>query len=109
MRRVRWHDLRHTCATLLLTGAMGGRPWAYEEVKETLGHSSVKFTERYAAATGTRADQAVAAMHEGGDRGGPSVLAASPTAAQPCESIDRTDGRRGWDSNPRMTVLQTVA
>ena len=108
-RRVRWHDLRHTCATLLLTGAMGGRPWAYEEVKEMLGHSSVKVTERYAAATGTRADQAVAAMHKGGDRSGASVLVAPPSTVQPVESIDGTDGRRGWDSNPRMTVLQTVA
>jgi integrase len=46
-RRVRWHDLRHTCATLLLAGAWG-RTWTHAEVQALLGHSSVRVTERYA-------------------------------------------------------------
>lgn len=61
-RRVRWHDLRHTCATLLLQGAFG-RPWSLEEVKEALGHSSIRVTERYAKATGTLAERAAREMH----------------------------------------------
>jgi integrase len=46
-RRVRWHDLRHTCATSLLAG-WWGRKWSLDEVCSYLGHSSVKVTERYA-------------------------------------------------------------
>lgn len=46
-RRVRWHDLRHTCATALLAG-WWGRKWSLDEVCQHLGHSSVKVTERYA-------------------------------------------------------------
>lgn len=46
-RRVRWHDLRHTCATSLL-GGWWGRKWTLEEVCKFLGHSSVTVTERYA-------------------------------------------------------------
>jgi integrase len=46
-RNVRWHDLRHTCASSLIAG-WWGRPWRMEEVRELLGHSSIAMTERYA-------------------------------------------------------------
>lgn len=46
-RRVRWYDLRHTCATSLLAG-WWGRKWTLDEVSKLLGHSSIKVTERYA-------------------------------------------------------------
>lgn len=61
-RRVRWHDLRHTCASSLVAG-WWGRAWRIEEVRDLLGHASVAETERYAhlapsvlaeAASGTR-------------------------------------------------------
>jgi len=46
-RHIRWHDLRHTCATALLAG-WWGRKWSLDEVCSFLGHHSVTVTERYA-------------------------------------------------------------
>jgi integrase len=46
-RRVRWHDLRHTCATNLVTGVLGRR-WTLEEIQPLMGHSSIQITQRYA-------------------------------------------------------------
>lgn len=51
-RNVRWHDLRHTCATSLLEG-WWGRAWTVEEVRQLLGHRSSSTTERYLHARGT--------------------------------------------------------
>lgn len=104
-RRLRYHDLRHTCATLLLSGAWG-RDWTYEEVKEMLGHSSVKVTERYAHAVGTLAARAGAAMR---------TAAELPTGCppQPYGDVAKAAGmlediqRCRWDLNPHMPVLQT--
>lgn len=45
-RRVRWHDLRHTCGTSLLMG-WWGRQWSIPEVQRLLGHASAATTERY--------------------------------------------------------------
>ena len=49
-RRVRWHDLRHTCATSLLAGwwSEDGHRWALDEVCAMLGHASQSTTEIYA-------------------------------------------------------------
>ena len=46
-RNVRWHDLRHTCASALLSG-WWGRRWSLEEVRGMLGHSTIAVTQRYA-------------------------------------------------------------
>jgi integrase len=46
-RRVRWHDLRHTCAASLASG-WWGRAWSLEEISQLLGHASIAITERYA-------------------------------------------------------------
>ena len=46
-RRFRWHDLRHTCASSLVSG-WWGRRWSLEEVREVLGHSEIGVTQRYA-------------------------------------------------------------
>lgn len=51
-RHVRFHDLRHTCASHLLMGTWApdivARPLRLEEVREWLGHSSIEVTQRYA-------------------------------------------------------------
>lgn len=44
---VRFHDLRHSCASSLVAG-WWGRRWSLEEVKGLLGHRSITTTERYA-------------------------------------------------------------
>jgi integrase len=46
-RHVRFHDLRHTCASHLVSGSWG-RAWTLEEVAKHLGHSSSAVTRRYA-------------------------------------------------------------
>ena len=43
LRHIRFHDLRHSCATLLLKKGISLR-----EIQDWLGHSSSKTTERYA-------------------------------------------------------------
>lgn len=51
-REVRFHDLRHTCASHLLQGSWAphvvARPLRLEEVKDWLGHTSIATTQRYA-------------------------------------------------------------
>lgn len=47
-RRIRWHDLRHTCASTLLSVGVNGRRWTLEEIQALLGHSSITTTEIYA-------------------------------------------------------------
>ena len=43
LRKIRFHDLRHSCATLLLKKGLSLR-----EIQDWLGHSSSKTTDRYA-------------------------------------------------------------
>lgn len=73
---LRWHDLRHTCASSLVSGDWG-RAWSLEEVRAMLGHSSIQVTERYAHFAGTALTRAgaehqanwpqVATHEKGGD------------------------------------------
>jgi len=47
-RRVRFHDLRHTCASHLVMGSWTRTAWRLEDVRQMLGHRSIVTTERYA-------------------------------------------------------------
>lgn len=47
VKRTRFHDLRHTCASSLVAG-WWGRQWQLIEVRDMLGHSSTNVTEMYA-------------------------------------------------------------
>lgn len=46
-RRLRIHDLRHTCASSLIAG-WWGHAWRIEEVQVFLGHATISQTQRYA-------------------------------------------------------------
>lgn len=46
-RPVRFHDLRHTCASHLIMGTWGIQ-WTLSEIAAFLGHSDTEVTERYA-------------------------------------------------------------
>jgi integrase len=78
-RAVRWHDLRHTCASSLVAG-WWGRRWSLEEVRALLGHSSITVTERYAHL----ADSALEVASRATD--GPTMAPRSD-AAQPLQAV----------------------
>lgn len=91
-RRVRFYDLRHTCATSLLAG-WWGRKWSIDEVRQMLGHSTIKMTERYAHLvddTLRRAGRGTAGLSTG-DLSGANLGIRTPdlrfTNAQPLEGF----------------------
>lgn len=45
---LRFHDLRHTCASHLVMGTWTPRPLSLQEVRDWLGHSNIAVTQRYA-------------------------------------------------------------
>ena len=99
--RLRWHDLRHTCATLLLRGDLSDHAWSTDAVRDMLGHSTVRVTERYAKPDGALAEAASRRQRQAN---------AEPTAggAEIAKALEIL-GRCGWDLNPRVPVLQTGA
>ncbi len=56
-RHVRWHDLRHTCASSLVAG-WWGRRWQLIEVRDFMGHRNISTTERYAHLAGSVVESA---------------------------------------------------
>jgi integrase len=83
-RRVRWHDLRHTCGSSLVSG-WWGRPWSLIEVRDLLGHASIEETERYAHLGPTALKVAAA------ETTGPAALF-SPRVAHPV--VQRVENSR---------------
>jgi integrase len=47
VRDIKWHALRHTTGTNLVTGALGRR-WTLEEIQPLMGHSAIQITQIYA-------------------------------------------------------------
>lgn len=101
-RAVRWHDLRHTCASSLVA-AWWGRTWRLDEVRDVLGHTSVTVTERYAhlarsvlagAAAETRGLPALPPGGGGGGGGGKD----SPEERE--EGAAAPDGRGAGEGQP---------
>lgn len=120
-RHVRWHDLRHTAATLLLQGATllvpNGEPWSLEAVKDMLGHSSLRVTERYTVhAAGSLAEQAARAAigpRDGGATKLPKVRRGLKTRAPVSEvrmGFEPTyDGFANQKDLSRYANLDTIA
>lgn len=122
-RHLRWHDLRHTCASSLVSGTWGPA-WSLEEVKEMLGHSSVKVTERYAHPADTVLREAAARTQAGyagvtkfskqvthkaeklNDPGDvPPRRFERPTNALGIPNTVEQDQQDGWHDNPAVTSL----
>lgn len=64
-RRVRWHDLRHTFGSALISG-MWGHSWSLEEIRPVIGHSSITMTQRYAHVCQTRLAETARMTNYGG-------------------------------------------
>jgi integrase len=82
---VRFHDLRHTCASHLVMGTWG-RQWTLQEVAQFLGHSDIKVTQIYAHLSPDHLHRAA--------QGTPGGMAPTltPTAVQAPESTQRAVG-----------------
>ena len=136
-RRVRFHDLRHTCASHLVMGTWTGEPWPIIDVSKFLRHSSVTMTERYAHLGPDHLHGRVAkltAKAAPAPTGAPAVVAA-PVAPEPVSEgafsvpaeVSRGVTQFGsrnpseigsrnryllshpWDLNPRPAVYETAA
>lgn len=57
-RHVRFHDTRHTCCSLLVSGSLG-RVWSLHEVQLYVGHESIQSTMRYSHLIGGGLERAV--------------------------------------------------
>lgn len=104
-RTVRWHDLRHTCASSLVAG-WWGRAWTLVEVRALLGHSTTAVTERYAHLAGTVTEHAVRATVERS-----RVLSVSTQSAETTSTKTGLTAWNNWgshlgDLNPRPTVYE---
>jgi hypothetical protein len=99
-RRFRWHDLRHTCASSLVSG-FWGRRWSLEEVMGMLGHTDIKTTQRYAHLAPT-------ALKQAGEETQRANLLVSAPALPTVPPV--TSGSRGVASStaPKLTILRKI-
>ncbi len=109
-RRVRFHDLRHTCASHLVMGTWGS-PWPLADVSKMLRHSSITVTERYA-------HLAPGYLHEQARRTARTAVMCprpSPSSSSPPASPDVVTQVLGHDLshpsglNRRPAVYETAA
>lgn len=122
LRRVRFHDLRHTCASHLVQGTWAplyiDGPLRLEEAREWMGHRTIRTTERYAhlCPDGLRgrvqgAKRSPVPVET--DFAEPSGLDGTRQDSRVSADVSQlaeiaANQRRGRDSNSCMTVLQTA-
>jgi integrase len=103
-RRVRWHDLRHTCAASLISG-LWGHSWRLEAVRDFLGHAEIRETERYAHLADTVLKQSARATVQSQPTPGPR----SPISAlvfETCASNGVSDGGCRLPEQSREFITQ---
>lgn len=132
-RKIRFHDLRHSCASHLLAGTWAPkwmeRALRLEEIKEWLGHTKIATTERYAhlakdaIAARVRGVKSAKPAAERGTpnlaivQGGKAVLGHSGRAPRSGRRVDAVDADEASQVceiveasagiEPALTVLQT--
>jgi integrase len=96
-RRVRWHDLRHTCGSSLVSG-WWGRTWTLQEVRDLLGHASIDETERYAHLGETALKKAA---RDTSGHSGSGALGSQSTSGP--NHMQNAGGMGGWRTPPSLT------
>jgi integrase len=93
VRVVRWHDMRHTCASSLVQGEWTDENVPLEVIREQLDHSSITVTQRYAhlgeTATKKLARKVRSVVVPAG------VEPATPGLKGPCSAIELGDQKGG--------------
>lgn len=112
-RHVRWHDLRHTCASSLVAG-WWGRAWALIEVRDFMGHKTLAITERYAHLAGSVVENAAleTRRHDGAisDVFKPVTMGSlSAMSDGPDGFVNRRSGVRIPKVAPQLTELTSGA
>jgi integrase len=98
--RVRFHDLRDTAATHLLSGSWGPA-WSMEQVSKHLGHSSVKVTEaRYAHLTRDAKRKAAASI----ESEKPSANSPQPPTTAQHKNTEKRRGSGSWTRTNDQSV-----
>jgi len=106
-RRVRFHDLRHSCATSLIEGwwesDWGVPAWSKVAVQQLLGHQSIAMTERYEHSRGTVAFRAAASCRD------PQASPVSPESTSPATSTSSSSSSTTTrsSSSPATTSANT--
>lgn len=93
-RHIKWHELRHTFGSSLVSGVWG-RPWRLQEVRDVMGHSEIETTERYAHLA------PAAILDAGAATIGPMLAQAVPSADA---KTTEKEGRATQNSNLRPSA-----
>lgn len=100
-RRVRYHDLRHTCASHLIMGTWG-EAWSLSEVAALLGHSRTTTTEIYAHLSPDHLHKKAAVTALGSVQGGPQTWPQKPPTEALTPPITVSAPGRNRTCDPRL-------
>ena len=103
-RRVRFHDLRHTCASHLIMGTWG-RAWRIEEVCAFLGHSDITVTQRYAHLSADHLHRAASETVSTPREGPAKVPTRGPGTLRSVENPLKTSSERATGIEPATFSL----